>query len=172
MAANGLHIRGATSDDAARLLRIYAPYVRETAVSFEMEPPTVDEFAARIEKALKRWQWLVAEIDGRCAGYAYGSMYRERAAYQWSCEVSAYVDPEVQGRGIGRRLYERLLPELAERGFCTAYAGIALPNDASIALHRAVGFEPIGVFRRAGRKFDRWHDVGWYQRVLRTEPPN
>jgi phosphinothricin acetyltransferase len=164
-------VRPGTLHDAQALLEIYRPYVERTTVSFELEAPTPAEFAARIEKALTRWSWLVAEHDGRCVGYAYGSSYRERAAYRWSTEVSAYVHPGHQGRGIGRLLYAQLFDALARRGYCSAYAGIALPNEASVAMHRAVGFEPIGVFRRAGRKFGRWHDVAWFQRALREEPP-
>src|SRR5690606_16840759 len=128
-------IRRATPDDAAALLSIYAPYVERTAVSFEERVPSVDEFAARIEHALSRWTWLVGERDGRCAGYAYATAHRARAAYRWSVETSAYVDPDAQRTGIGRALYSSLLEQLAGMGYCNAYAGIALPNAASVALH-------------------------------------
>jgi phosphinothricin acetyltransferase len=164
-------VRVATLHDAEALLEIYRPFVQRTTVSFELEPPPAEEFALRIEKALARFAWLVAESGGRTIGYAYGTQYRERAAYRWATEVSAYVHPGHQGRGVGRALYERLFDALALKGYCTAYAGIALPNEASVGLHQAVGFEPVGVFRRAGRKFGRWHDVAWFQRTLRDEPP-
>ena len=164
-------IRTASEADAAALLAIYAPFVERTAVSFETTPPGVDEFAARIRKSLARWTWLVAEVDGAIAGYAYGSRHRERAAYDWSVETSAYVDPRFQRRGIGAALYRALLDALAAQGYCNAFAGIALPNAASVALHAQLGFEPIGVFRRIGRKFDAWHDVAWFQRQLREAPP-
>ena len=166
-----LKIRPATVPDAASLLAIYRPFVESTAVSFETVVPTVDEFAARIAKALARWQWLLAESSGQCIGYAYGSTHRERRAYCWSVEVSAYVDPGHHRQGVGRRLYESLLEDLARKGFCNAYAGITVPNESSIALHRSLGFESIGVFKAVGRKFGKWHDVAWYQRALRKSPP-
>ena len=161
-----IYIRPASESDAAELLDIYRPFVESTAVSFEFEPPTVTEFAGRIAKSIADWQWLVAEQDERCIGYAYGSAHRERAAYRWSVEVTAYVHPGHLRRGVGRMLYTQLFDDLALRGYRNAYAGIALPNEASIALHRRAGFEFIGVFKAVGRKFDRWHDVAWYQRAL------
>jgi L-amino acid N-acyltransferase YncA len=164
-------IRPATAADAAALLAIYRPFVEASAVSFEVVAPTVEEFATRIRKALAGWQWLVAERDGHSIGYAYGSSHRERAAYRFSVEVSAYVDPTHQRQGVGRLLYTKLFTDLAERGYCNAYAGVTLPNAASIALHRGVGFEFIGTFRAAGRKFGAWHDVAWFQRRLRALPP-
>ena len=138
------HIRPATEADASALLAIYRPFVETTTVSFETVAPTIDEFAARIAKAIAGWQWLVAERDGRCVGYAYGGLHRERAAYRWSAEVSAYVHPSFHRQGVGRALYMKLLDELAQKGYCSAYAGITLPNDGSVALHRSVGFESIG----------------------------
>lgn len=166
-----LTIRQATEADAAALLRIYAPYIEATPVSFETVVPDVGEFAARISKSLSRWQYLVAERDGVVAGYAYGGVHRERSAYRFSVEVSAYLDPRFHRQGVGTALYRRLLEDLASLGYCTAFAGITLPNDASVALHAAVGFEMIGVFRNIGWKFGRWHDVAWMQRRLRDVPP-
>ena len=170
--ADALTLRPAAGADAAALLDIYRPYVEATAVSFETVVPSIDEFAARIARTAAGWQWLVAERDGRCVGYAYGSSHRERAAYRWSVEVSAYVLPAHHRRGIGRALYLRLFEDLRRKGFCNAYAGIALPNEGSVALHRSVGFEFIGIFKAVGRKFDRWHDVAWFQRGLRDAPPS
>jgi len=164
-------IRSAVEADAAALLAIYRPFVVSIPVSVETVVPTVEEFAARIAKALTGWQWLVAERDGQCIGYAYGSSHRQRQAYRWSVEVSAYVHPNHYRRGVGRALYLRLLEELAQKGFCNAYAGTTLPNEGSVALHRGVGFEFIGVFKAVGRKFGTWHDVAWFQRVLRDSPP-
>src|SRR6187397_2693901 len=126
--ASALRIRQAAETDARDLLAIYRPFVETSVVSFETVAPTVDEFAARIAKSLAGWQWLVAECDGRCVGYAYGGLHRERAAYRWSAEVSAYVHPDYRRQGIGRALYLRLFDELAERGYCSAFAGITLPN--------------------------------------------
>jgi L-amino acid N-acyltransferase YncA len=164
-------IRPATEDDAATMLAIYAPFVEHTAVSFETIAPGVEEFAARVRRYAAQWAWLLAERDGRCLGYAYGSPHRERAAYRWSAEVSAYVDTSAQRQGVGKALYLALFDVLAARGYCNAFAGMTLPNDASAALHRSVGFEPIGVFRRVGWKFGTWHDVAWFQRRLRDAPP-
>jgi phosphinothricin acetyltransferase len=165
-------IRTATAADAAGLLAIYAPFVEHTAVSFETVVPTLEEFAARIDKSNSRWAWLVAERGGTLLGYAYGSMHRERAAYRWSVETSAYVDPRFQRQGVGMGLYHALFAVLADKGYCNAFAGATLPNDASVALHRSVGFEPIGVFKSIGRKFGAWHDVAWMQRRLRAGPPD
>ena len=165
-----LTIRSAVEADAPALLAIYRPFVESTTVSFETVVPTVEEFAARIAKALAGWQWLVAERDGQCIGYAYGSLHRERPAYRWAVEVSVYVHPSYHRQGVGRALYMRLLEELAQKGFCNAYAGTTLPNEGSVALHRGVGFEAIGIFKRVGRKFGKWHDVAWFQRILRDSP--
>jgi L-amino acid N-acyltransferase YncA len=169
--AEPLLIRPAAEADAIALLAIYAPFVEHTAVSFETQVPGRDEFASRIRRYGSQWAWLVAERDGRCLGYAYGSPHRERAAYRWSAETSAYTDPSTQRQGIGKALYFALFEALSARGYCTAFAGMTLPNDASVALHRSVGFEPIGVFRRVGWKFGRWYDVAWAQRRLRDAPP-
>ena len=172
MAHRDWTIRTATAADAAGLLAIYAPFVERTAVSFETVVPTVEEFAERIDKANSRWTWLVAEREPTLLGYAYGSTHRERAAYRWSVETSAYVDPRFQRQGVGQGLYLALFDALAEKGYCNAFAGATLPNDPSIALHRSLGFEPIGVFRSIGRKFGVWHDVAWMQRRLREGPPD
>ena len=163
-------IRSATLADAPALLEIYRPFIEQSAVSFETRVPSVEEFAARIEKALEGWAWLVAEIDGQLAGYAYGGTHRERAAYRWSVETSVYLRPDFQRRGIARMLYLNLFDALIERGYCNAYAGATLPNDASIGFHRSMGFEWIGVFKRVGWKFGQWHDVAWMQRALREAP--
>jgi L-amino acid N-acyltransferase YncA len=167
-----MRIRPALISDAPAMLAIYEPIVRNTAISFELEPPALRDFERRIEKYADGWAWLVAEAGGQLLGYAYGSAHRERLAYKWSTETSAYVLEAARGQGIGKRLYEALLPVLAEKGFCNAYAGIALPNSASVALHQAVGFRAIGQFPVVGRKFGRWHDVAWFHRALRADPPS
>jgi phosphinothricin acetyltransferase len=164
--AGSLEIRSASIADTPALLEIYRPFVEATAVSFEVDAPSVDEFEARIANALDRFAWLVAIDEHRVVGYAYASTHRERAAYRWSVETSAYIDPAFHRKGIGRRLYAALFDALVAKGYHCAYAGIALPNAASEALHRAVGFEAIGVFREVGHKFGRWHDVSWWQRRI------
>jgi L-amino acid N-acyltransferase YncA len=168
-----MFVREATERDAGACAAIYAPYVTDTAISFETEPPTAADMAQRIAAASRSHAWLVLEDDGRVVGYAYGVPFRGRAAYRWSCEVSVYMELARRRTGGGRLLYERLLARLAERGFLTAVAGMTLPNEASVALHRALGFEPVGTYRRIGYKHGRWHDVAWTQRILAggDDPP-
>jgi len=159
-------VRDAVAADAERCAAIYAPYVRDTAVSFETEPPGPEEMARRIAEAQRRHAWLVLEADGTVVGFAYGGPFMARAAYAWSASVSVYLDPGRRRTGGGRTLYTALFDGLAARGIRTVMAGIAVPNEASTGLHRALGFEPVGTYRRAGWKLGRWHDVAWYQRDL------
>ncbi|HVX46222.1 MAG TPA: GNAT family N-acetyltransferase [Mycobacteriales bacterium] len=159
-------IRDAQQHDADACAAIYRPYVTDTAISFETEPPTPAQMCERIQQARHTHAWLVAETEGRVVGYAYGGPFKTRAAYQWSCEVSVYLDREHRGRGIGRALYTELFERLADRGYQTAFAGMTLPNPASHGLHRAMGFEPAGVYRGVGWKNGSWHDVAWFQRPL------
>ena len=165
---DGLSIRSASPDDAQALLAIYAPIVLNTAISFELSVPSATEFAGRIEQALA---WLVAQCEGKIIGYAYATTLRAREAYRWSVETSAYVLEGARGQGVGAAIYWALIALLAAKGYCKAYAAIALPNDASEALHRKVGFDPVGVFACVGRKFGRWHDVSWWQLRIHDEPP-
>lgn len=161
-----MRVRPATSDDAPACRDIYAPFVNDSWVSFEDVAPNAAEMAARIADYGASHGWWVAESEGRLCGYAYGSPHRTRAAYRTSCDVAIYVDPACERRGIGRALYEVLLAQLAEKGLHAAFAGIALPNDASIALHRACGFVPVGVYHEVGWKLGGWRDVSWWQRLL------
>jgi phosphinothricin acetyltransferase len=149
--------------DAAACAAIYAPFVRDTAVSFEEQPPTAEEFARRIERSSKRYPWLVAEADGAVAGYAYASAHRERAAYRWVAEVAVYIGERHRRQGVGRALYGALFPLLERQGIQAVYAGVTLPNESSVGLHEALGFQPVGVFGRIGWKRGSWHDVGWWQ---------
>ena len=160
--------------DAAACAEIYAPYVLHTAISLEEEPPSVEGFKARIERITAAYPWLMAELDGRSVGFAYGSLHRERAAYRWAADVTVYLADDAKRRGIGRRLYETLFELLVCQGVQIACAGITLPNEASVALHESLGFTPVGIYRRIGFKHGRWHDVGWWQRELLpvgTAPP-
>jgi L-amino acid N-acyltransferase YncA len=160
-------LRLATVADAAGVRAIYAPIVAETAISFEVEPPTVETMRARIAATLAAFPWIVCEHGGEVAGYAYASAHHERAAYRWAVDVSVYVHEAARRRGVGRACYTALFRLLALQGFHAAYAGITLPNPASVALHEALGFEPVGVYRDVGFKLGAWHDVGWWQRRLR-----
>jgi phosphinothricin acetyltransferase len=166
-------VRAASEQDAAACAAIYAPYVTDTAITFELDPPSAAEMAQRITAASRSYAWLVFEQEGRVVGYAYGSRFNPRAAYRWACEVSVYVEVGRRRTGAGRVLYEALLARLAERGFRVAVAGMTLPNEASLGLHCALGFEPVGTYRRIGFKHGTWHDVAWTQRVLASgdEPP-
>ncbi len=167
-------IRVARPDDAAAIAAIYAPYVTGTVISFELVPPDEDEMAHRLAKTLARFPWLVAVCDGDVAGYAYAGQHRERAAYQWSADVSVYVHKALRRRGIGRALYSPLFDILGALGYYNVYAGVTLPNVASVALHEAMGMTPVGVYRHVGYKAGTWHDVGWWEGVLRqpsADPP-
>lgn len=156
-------IRFARAADAADIHAIYAPVVRDTFISFEVEVPTLEEISARIEKTLPMFPWLVFERDGRVVAYAYASKHRERPAYQWSVDVTCYVHPGARGAGIGATLYRKLLQVLRRQGFQSAFAGIALPNAASVRLHESVGFTQVGEFHDVGYKLGAWHDSGWWQ---------
>jgi L-amino acid N-acyltransferase YncA len=164
-----LTIRPARRADADAIAAVYAPYVTATVVSFETDPPDGDEMARRMSARISGrplLPWLVAERDGRVTGYAYASRHRARAAYRWGADVSAYLEDGERGRGTGKALYGELLPVLHELGYTGAYAGITLPNPASVALHEAIGFTLVGIYRHVGYKLGSWHDVGWWQRAL------
>jgi L-amino acid N-acyltransferase YncA len=165
-------LRLATTQDAAQVAAIYTPYVLDTPASFELDPPTEEEMGKRIAGTLEKTPWLVCEHDGEIHGYAYASLHRPRAAYRWSVNVSAYVRAGRQRRGMGRALYTALLGLLPLQGFYSAYAGITLPNAASVGLHETLGFTLVGVYRDVGYKLGRWHDVGWWQRSLGEHPPD
>jgi phosphinothricin acetyltransferase len=159
-------IRDAGPGDAAACAAIYVPYVTGTAVSFESRPPSPAETSERIAAASATHAWVVAESDGRVVGYAYGTPFRSRPAYRWTCEVSVYVATDGRRSGVGRALYGALLDRLAARGYRTAVAAMTLPNEASAALHRALGFVEVGTLRRVGWKHGAWRDVLWVQRDL------
>ena len=156
-------IRDALPADAAACADLYAPYVTDTVISFETEPPSAPEMARRIDDA---HAWFVLEDDSRVAGFAYAHRFAERAAYRWSCETSIYLERGRRRTGAGRALYETLFERLRDNGFYRAFAGMTLPNDASAGLHRALGFEPAGVYRRVGWKHGAWRDVAWVQKNL------
>jgi phosphinothricin acetyltransferase len=165
-------IRLASPDDAAQVAAIYARFCTDTAVSFETVAPSPEEMAQRIRKITERLPWLVLDDDDRIAGYVYASPHRERAAYRWSADVAAYVAADYRRRGVGRALYAALFRILAAQGYFKAFAGVTLPNPASVGLHEAVGFERVGEYRGVGYKGGAWHDVRWYQLALQPESPD
>ena len=184
-------IRDACDSDAAACAAIYRPYVTDTAISLETDPPSAAEMAERIASAVRSHAWLVLEAEGasqrgaseertevatdggRVVGYAYGGPFSPRAGYRFSCGVSVYLELGLRRSGAGRALYEALFARLAERGYRMLLAGMTLPNDASEGLHRALGFQPAGIYRRVGWKHGSWHDVAWVQRGIGAgdEPP-
>ncbi len=159
-------IRLAHFTDASAIRAIYAPFVTNTLVSFELVVPTELEMHQRIEQSLQTHPWLVCEEQGEILGYAYASPHRTRQAYQWAVDVSAYIHERWRGKGIGKALYTSLFALLRLQGFYNVYGGIALPNPASIGLHEAMGMRPVGVYFQAGYKLGAWHDVGWWQKSL------
>jgi phosphinothricin acetyltransferase len=163
-------LRDATLEDAATIQSIYAPIVDTTHISFELESPSVDEMRRRIEQVTRNLPWLVAADGDEVVGYAYATPHAERAAYRWAVDTSVYLAEEARGRGIGKAIYKDLLHQLRGCGYVSAYAGIALPNDASVALHERLGFVAVGSFPTAGFKLGRWIDVSLWRCAL-SEPP-
>ena len=165
-------IRLVHAGDARAMQAIYAPVVSQTPISFETIPPSIEEMSQRIEKTLKSFPWLVYEDAGELLGYAYASQHRVRSAYQWSVDVSVYVHERSRRQGIGRKLYTELFQLLRQQGFYNVFAGITLPNPASVALHEAMGMRPLGVYEKVGYKLNAWYDVGWWQGLLQPHSAN
>ena len=164
-------IRLATAADAEGILAIYAPYIENTSFTFETEVPSVAAFADRITQYLQQWPWLVCEINGQVAGYAYASRYRERVAYQWSVETSVYVHDAFQRLNIGKALYEALFFILQKQGFRNVYAVINLPNEKSVAFHERCGFQYFATYEQVGYKLGQWKNVGWWRLILNEFGP-
>ena len=156
-----ISVRIAVERDAPRIATIYAPYVLNSVISFESVPPEAEEFRARMARCLTDYPWLIAEVDGQIAGYAYAGQHSGRAAYDWSANISVYLAAEYHRRGIGRRLYDMLIVLLRHQGYHSLFAGITLPNSASVALHTALGMQQVGIYKEVGFKFGKWHDVMW-----------
>ena len=166
-------IRMATPEDAPDVLAIYSPYIRDTAVTFEVKAPSNAEYARKIEKILGRFPYLVAEHNGKVRAYAYASPSGEHAAYQWNAELLVYVNGDYQHRGLGSRLYNVLIELLGLLGYRNLYALITLPNEGSISMHQRLGFTPLAVHKNAGYKLGRRHNVAWLEKNLgpyRPEP--
>ena len=168
-----MNVRDVQIQDAEALLAIYAPYVELTAITFEYDVPTVDEFRRRITDISKRYPWLVAEDNGRIVGYAYASAFKERAAYQWAVETSIYVDRNERGMGPGKLLHETLEETLRERGILNMNACIAYTDKEdefltldSVRFHERLGYSKVAHFHQCGRKFGRWYDMIWMEKLI------
>jgi phosphinothricin acetyltransferase len=166
------HIRLVTPSDVASIHAIYAPFCEDSAVSFELQAPTLVEMQQRVARISQQFPWLVCEYEQEIAGFAYASPHRERSAYCWSVDVSIYVHAKHQRKGVGRSLYTSLFKTLALQGYYKAHAGITLPNPSSVGLHEALGFQLIGVYHGVGYKLGCWRDVGWWQLALQPEQPD
>jgi L-amino acid N-acyltransferase YncA len=164
-------VRVAGKADAQAIAAIYAPYVLETAISFEETPPDPVEMAGRMAAILETYPYLVFDDGERVLGYAYGSQHRSKPAYRWSVETTVYVDRQAHRTGIGRALYVELLDLLTRQGFHSAFAGIVPPNEGSVRLHEAMDFSYLGAFPEIGFKLGKLQDLGWWRRVLSPGPP-
>lgn len=159
-------IRAARIADARDIHAIYAPIVTATAISFEIEPPSVAQIEDRIRGTLTRFPYLVCVADERVLGFAYAGAHRERAAYRWSVDVTIYVGEAARRSSVGRSLYGSLIGILQRQRFHAAFAGITLPNEGSVSLHRSLGFQLLGTYEEVGFKFGQWHSVSWWRRGL------
>jgi len=164
-------IRLSRPTDAGSILAIYAPYIANTSFTFETDIPAESEFANRIISYLANWPWLVCEVDGVIAGYAYASRYRERVAYQWSVECSVYVHDDYHRSGIARALYTALFSILKKQGYRNVYAVINLPNERSVAFHESMGFQWFATYEKVGYKLGQWKNVGWWRLIVNTFEP-
>lgn len=156
-------IRLATEDDSNSVLEIYAPFIKQTIITFELEVPTLSEFRKRMAVIQKKYPWVLCEFNNDVVGYAYASQFNVRAAYDWSVDFSIYIKPQFHGKKIGKALYFALFKLLKLQGYYNAYAGITLPNSKSESFHQSFGFMPIGVYQNVGYKFGGWHDVKWFE---------
>ena len=169
---NHFSIRLISENDAREVLEIYNPYVLNTIVSFEYEPPSEDEFLLRIQNNISEYPWLVCLYGNKIIGYAYASKHRYRTAYQWSCESTVYLLTEYHRKGIALILYKTLFSILKIQGYFNVYAGVSLPNEKSVGFHQSVGFKKVGIYKKVGYKFNKWHDVEWFQFQLQKHSVN
>ena len=163
-------IRPATLNDATAVCAIYNHYIEHSTITFEEVLLQPNEMRGRMEKVMAGYPWFVAEVDGDILGYAYGRAFHERSAYRFTCEAAVYLRHDTGSRGLGTQLYTALLAELRQRGIHVVIGGIALPNDASMALHEKFGFQEAALYREVGWKFERWIDVAYLQLTLTSDP--
>jgi len=168
-------IRLVSEEDSVPMLEIYAPYITDTSITFECEVPPVQEFAKRVRSISEIYPWIVCQIDGCLAGYAYASQHHERVAYQWSANLSVYIKNEYQRKGLARVLYTTLFELLGHLGYFSGLAGITHPNSKSEGFHSNFGFKQVGIFHNVGYKLGQWRDVAWYEMAIKEpsqEPPD
>ena len=159
-------IRIAKEADIEEILAIYAPYVRETAITFEYTVPTLEEFRERIRKTLTKYPYLVAVQEAEILGYAYASEFKNRAAYDWAVQTTIYVKQDSRKSGVGKKLYQALEEVLKRQNICNLYACIAYPNPGSIGFHEHLGYQTIGHFSKCGYKFETWYDMIWMEKMI------
>jgi phosphinothricin acetyltransferase len=167
-----MNIRLIQPDDMESVLNIYAPYIQNTAITFEYQVPSLADFSRRIEGITSFYPFLVAETEAGIAGYAYACKHRSRKAYEWSVESSVYIQKNYQGKGIAKALYQSLFQMLKLQGIVNVYAGITLPSIKSESFHKAMGFEPVGIYQKVGYKLGKWHDVLWMALSLQEHAAN
>lgn len=163
-------VRRADIADAEALLGIYTPYVTDTPITFEFEPPALEEFRGRMLGIMERYPYLAAEADGQIAGYCYASQFKNRDAYEWAVETTIYIKAEFKGQGIGRALYEKLENILCRQGILNLNACIAYPHPESIAFHEKMGYQTVAHFHKCGYKLGAWYDMVWMEKILKEHP--
>ena len=165
-------IRKAVLSDVPVILDIYRPYILETAITFEYEVPTLEEFEVRFRTIAAKYPWLVWEEQGRILGYAYADSFKSRAAYQWDADLSIYLRQDCRGKGIGKALYTELETQMRDLGYHVLYGVVTSANDISCRFHEALGYRPIAVFENTGMKFGRWYGITWYEKRIRDGVPS
>ncbi len=164
---NQVHIRPVSLEDSAQILNIYASFIRDTTITFEYEVPSLEEFTKRVDSISSHFPYIVAEVNGEIAGYAYSHTLRERAAYQWDAELSIYVSDAYQKLGLGKLLYGAIIELSKLQNIHTVYGCVTAPNPKSDRLHAYFGFEKVGVYHNTGYKHGGWHDVIWYEKQIK-----
>lgn len=166
-----MKIQFVEKDDYQQILHIYQPYIEKTAITFEYDVPSIEEFSKRIDDIKKDLPYLVVKDENKVLGYAYASHYRGRQAFAWDVELSIYLDENITHQGIGTQLYDELMSLLKKQGYFRAYACITYPHPMSISFHQKYGFKMIGIFHQAGYKFDQWLDVAWMEYSIQDGVP-
>lgn len=169
---DNINIRFVKKEDISEILRIYKPFIKNTAITFDYDAPSLNEFTEKVLNTSEKYAYLVCEVQGNIAGYAYASTFNERAAYDWSVDLSIYVDDKYQGSGIGKALYGALIKILKAQGYCNMYALVTSSNTRSKGFHKYFGFDLIGTYHKSGYKFGKWHDVDVFEKIIEENSKN